>query len=273
MSAFSFGLIYKITCLINGKIYIGQTIQSAEMRWAAHKNSSPKPTYIQKAIKKHGRENFIFEIICQANSRESLNYLEDYFIAIFDCLAPKGYTCVGSRGKDSLVSVETRKRMSLARMGKPAPNKGKKMSAESRAKMSAAKKGKKPSNFGKPRSEETKAKMSAARKGKCYMTPEQYAAIGEKARGKKLSFEHREAIRKAQTGRKKTDEQKLAASKMKLRYKFIGSNLSTGEEIVYSSPRQIREAGFNYSTVVGVCDGKENRKQHKGYGWKKIRIS
>lgn len=273
MSAFSFGLIYKITCLVNGKAYVGQTIRAPEIRWAAHRSPSKKPSYIQKAIKKHGKENFVFEVLCQANSRESLNYLEDYFISYFDCLAPKGYTCVGSRGKDSAISSETRKKMSLAKKGRPALNKGKKMSAESRAKMSAAKIGKKRTHIGKPISEETRAKMSAARKGKTYLSPEQYAANGARHRGKTLSQEHKEAIKAAQTGRVMAEHVKAQISLKKLRYKYIGRNLTDGSEVSYCTPKQIREAGFNYSCVVAVCKVNSNRNQHKGYCWKKLRIS
>lgn len=58
--------IYKITNLINGKIYVGQS-NNIERRFAQHKSPyeqerfSDKPLY--KAFKKYGIENFTFEII------------------------------------------------------------------------------------------------------------------------------------------------------------------------------------------------------------------
>ena len=68
--------------------------------------------------------------------------------------------------KGKTFSEETKKKISAAKKGKPAwnkgkpsPNKGKKLSEEHKKKLSAALKG-------KPFSEETKRKMSEARKGK-----------------------------------------------------------------------------------------------------------
>lgn len=61
------GFIYKITNLINGKIYIGQTTCSIEDRWKEHLHSAKKsvsenrPLY--RAINKYGKENFSIEKI------------------------------------------------------------------------------------------------------------------------------------------------------------------------------------------------------------------
>jgi group I intron endonuclease len=57
--------IYKITNLINNKIYIGQT-KHPEARWRDHKYEAKKDNpnmIISKALKKYGIENFIFEVI------------------------------------------------------------------------------------------------------------------------------------------------------------------------------------------------------------------
>ena len=62
----------------------------------------------------------------------------------------------GNKGK--IHSVETRRRMSLAK-------KGRVLSEETKGKMSLVKKGKKPNNYGMPFSEKTRLKMSLARRG------------------------------------------------------------------------------------------------------------
>lgn len=54
--------IYKITNLINNKIYIGQT-NNPNRRWKEHRNSNSGCIKLRNAIKKYGSENFIFEII------------------------------------------------------------------------------------------------------------------------------------------------------------------------------------------------------------------
>jgi predicted GIY-YIG superfamily endonuclease len=48
--------IYKITNTINGKVYIGQTIQPLDKRWSQHKRSArmKEPYSIHRAIAKYG---------------------------------------------------------------------------------------------------------------------------------------------------------------------------------------------------------------------------
>ena len=53
--------IYKITNLINNKIYIGSTCNFKD-RKSKHKNKKTN-TMISRAISKYGWDNFLFEII------------------------------------------------------------------------------------------------------------------------------------------------------------------------------------------------------------------
>ena len=80
------GHIYKITNLINGKIYIGQTIQSIKDRWYRHVGNSKWLSQhevnmaIKRAIRKYGKENFKLELIenCKRenlNDRENIGFL------------------------------------------------------------------------------------------------------------------------------------------------------------------------------------------------------
>ena len=88
--------IYKITNLINGKIYIGQSI-NIQQRWKAHrskpfyKNGDQYQTPLYRAIRKYGLNNFIFEIIEECFESE-LNDKEQYYIQYYDATNPdKGY--------------------------------------------------------------------------------------------------------------------------------------------------------------------------------------
>ena len=75
--------IYKITNLINGKVYIGQSID-IEKRWEDHKFYSGKEnTAIQSAFKKYGISNFSFEVIEEC-LKEELDAKEIYWIAKYD---------------------------------------------------------------------------------------------------------------------------------------------------------------------------------------------
>ena len=73
--------IYKITNLINNKIYIGQTI-NIEERWRHHreipyrKNSKEKNRQLYRAIKKYGLDNFKFEVIDEIEDLEIANEKE-----------------------------------------------------------------------------------------------------------------------------------------------------------------------------------------------------
>ena len=91
----TFGTIYKITNLINGKLYVGQTIRSLGDRWADHKrdalNGVDYPFYF--AIRKYGVENFIPEMVDSANSLEELNEKEKMWIKDLNslCKNKRGY--------------------------------------------------------------------------------------------------------------------------------------------------------------------------------------
>lgn len=64
--------IYKITNLLNGKIYIGQTSRTVEARWKEHQKDSTRRTFEQRplyrAINKYGVENFSIETIEETDS-------------------------------------------------------------------------------------------------------------------------------------------------------------------------------------------------------------
>ena len=57
-----YGIIYKVTNKINGKIYIGQTIRTLKQRKECHIGESTrnrKNTVFYRAIRKHKKNNFI----------------------------------------------------------------------------------------------------------------------------------------------------------------------------------------------------------------------
>lgn len=82
------GHIYKVTNLINGKVYIGQTIQTVQNRWYRHCGKSgisqaELNTHFKRAILKYGKDNFKIEIIEDCDS-SLLNEREKYYISYFD---------------------------------------------------------------------------------------------------------------------------------------------------------------------------------------------
>lgn len=84
--------VYKYTNIINGKIYIGQTIDTLEMRAGANGYKYRKCPYFYNAIKKYGWENFTSEILADNLTREQANELEIEYIEKFNSQNPEiGY--------------------------------------------------------------------------------------------------------------------------------------------------------------------------------------
>lgn len=158
--------VYKHTSP-SGKVYIGITCQKPANRWD-NGHGYRHNLYFSRAIEKHGWDAFSHEIICAGLTREQACALEMHLISAYKSNDPRwGYN--GTHGGEcNAPSDTTRAKMSAARRGKPAHNKGKKLSdawrqhlreshavisEETRAKQRAAR-------LGKPLSDGAKAKIS-----------------------------------------------------------------------------------------------------------------
>lgn len=91
--------IYKITNLLNGKMYIGQSVD-IEKRWSTHKaelkNNYHYNIHLQNAWNKYGEENFEFSIVEECNI-DQLNQREIYWISNFDSYE-NGYNLTSGGG-------------------------------------------------------------------------------------------------------------------------------------------------------------------------------
>ena len=103
--------IYKITNLINQKVYIGQSIHP-EKRWWEHCQRA-KTLYdnypIHLAIRKYGEENFSFEIL---EWTENFNERERELIIYFNSLSPNGYNILEG-GSTPILKGENHPRNSI----------------------------------------------------------------------------------------------------------------------------------------------------------------
>lgn len=201
-------LIYKITNILNGKVYIGQTWNPLHVRFRRHSNKASHFSRITNSIKKHGKENFTIEAICITNTQPIANYWESFFINRYKSMdRAVGYNGKegGSNGKHS---EETKLKLSLI-------NKGKVLTEECKRKLSEAKKGLKLSeatrlkikeaNTGKVRSEQSRQNYTNARTG-THLSDETKKKISDSRKGQKSSKEARDNMSKAGKGRKQSAE-------------------------------------------------------------------
>lgn len=88
--------IYKTTNLLTGKIYVGKDKRQ-------RKSYLGSGTYLKRSLKKHGRENFVKEILEICDTEEILNEREEFWIRELDARNPEiGYNIQkGGRGGDA----------------------------------------------------------------------------------------------------------------------------------------------------------------------------
>lgn len=111
-----YGFIYITTCTVNGKKYLGQRKYSHG--WESYLGSG---VAFRKAVKKHGRNNFVREIICEADTAEELNRLELELTIEYDVVNSDAWynVCYGGGATSGFkFSAETKQRMSEKAKGR-----------------------------------------------------------------------------------------------------------------------------------------------------------
>lgn len=184
---FSFSCIYLWRNLINGKVYVGQTVDFyARMKQYLHEDTNRR---ICMAIKKYGFNNFSVEVLEKDVSREKLTQREQYWIDFYDSanrdvgynICPMAENTKGYRHRE-----EDKKRMSEI---------AKKRFKEHPEQI---KRGKDNHMFGKKHSEETRNKISQSImgnqnvKGKTWKLSEEICRrMSERMKGKRNGLGHK----------------------------------------------------------------------------------
>jgi group I intron endonuclease len=228
-----FGIIYKATNKINGKVYIGQTTQGLHKRKSKQiydsKNKKYGGSIFLRAINKYKKENFLWEEVCKCFSREELDRKENFYINFYESNNLKlGYNLITGRGRSGyklsketrnkiskkakirlsipennpmygksisdICGIEISKKLKKYYLDKPGTFTGKHHTKEFKLKMSFSRTGPKNHFYGKNLTEEHRSKISESNKGK-YVSKETCKRISESKKGKKLSEEHKQKIR------------------------------------------------------------------------------
>jgi len=238
--------VYKITNLINGKIYIGKSNDPLE-RWKVHiyNAKTGRGFIISKAIKKYGQENFLFEIIGEYSSEEEAYAAEMEFIKLFNTIE-NGYNILigGKNGRSSMPqSLEHRRKISegLKKFWKTYNKKRTSTILSDEMKLKCSKTHKKTGtvsnelkqtiidtyNTGKFTKQQICEKFELPRDTINYilgklvrhgiLTEDEKRKHRSEARlGKKLSDEHKANISKGNIGKKMSEESKVKGSLSKL---------------------------------------------------------
>lgn len=229
--------IYLIRNLLNGKVYVGQSVNLTD-RWELHRrhlnNGTHHCRHLQHAWVKYGPVAFVFEIIEAVeptkealDSREQV-HLDDAFAAgrAYN-LAPTAGSALGVKRSEAFLAkmrgrrhtAESLAKMSLVKMGKT-------FSDMHRANMSLARIGKKrpdvsaaltgrkqtpehTANSTRARTGKKRPAISAALKGRVFSDAHR-AKLSAASKGRPKSVQHREAIRLVRLGTKASAETKAS---------------------------------------------------------------
>lgn len=164
--------VYQHRNKINGKVYIGITMQTPEQRWRHGEGYKSSP-HFYAAIQKYGWDNFEHNILFQNLTKEEACKKEQELIAKYNSMNREyGYNST-SGGDIFVMNEETKQKISQSLMG----NKN---------------------GLGHPCSEEKKKKISEAQKGR-RLTEEHKQKLSEAAKKRHIpcSEQAKENIRKA----------------------------------------------------------------------------
>lgn len=216
--------IYKITNLVNGKLYIGQTWQPLQRRFTQHCSGSAC-IKLRRAIEKYGRENFHIELIDEVDNQSDADHLEDFWIRSYDAINV-GYNIKegGSHGRHS---AETIKKMSELKLN---------LSDEARKNMSEA-------HIGYIMPEEQKRKISASNMGH-EVSRETRSKISENQIGKTIPLEVREKISNTLSDKPRPERRILSDEQVIAVLKDTRSNRAMAKDY-----------GVSYQTINRIKNG------------------
>lgn len=110
-------IIYKITNLITGKLYIGQTRSTLKKRFSQHCERRNK-TVISLALKKYGKSNFLITpLIEDVKTQNDANREEQRLIKELNTVSPNGYN-VENGGNACVMHKRTKLKISKALKGR-----------------------------------------------------------------------------------------------------------------------------------------------------------
>lgn len=268
-----YGVVYKYTNSVDGKVYVGQTTSALTKRHIQHKCASKRNTgYFYKAVRKHGWDNFIGPIqIDEAENQAELDEKEIHWISQLKShvSTENGYNLTEG-GWGGKLSEKTRRKISESHKG---------LSHSEATRQIISEKGK-----GRIVSTETRRKLSIINKTRYIENPasfipsrETVEKVAMKLRGRKQTPKEREAHRigalsadrsymTPEYRQKMADKSKGTERRAMINYKIVHPN--GYEETILNLEKYCRENSHCRSNMMQVASGKYS--QH--HGLKVIRL-
>ena len=276
-------IVYKHTCLDNGKVYIGmtgtpfliRTGNNGEEYLHKKKNGDWVQPQMARAILKHGWDNFSHEILFENLSKEEADAKEKELIELYDSRNPqKGYN-TRTGGSNGPLSEEAKEKLRETMRGRydgeNNPFYGKTHSQETKDLIGAKNKiyasqrdisGENNPMWGRKLTEEERKKCGDAMLGKKHLdetkkkmseAAKKSWASGKRKKKKEATKETREKLSAVLKGKKRTVEQKKRIGEAHAPYIYIC--VETGEEFV-SSAEAGRQKGIDKTCIQNVVNGK-----------------
>lgn len=204
--------IYKITNILNNKVYIGQAID-IQSRIREHKEllnrNCHTNNHLQCAWNLYGEDKFIFSTVEKCDEK-ILTQREQFWIDFYGGINSDNTYNQRDAGSHGTHSEETKLKISKAQKGVPKKS-GRKVSKEGKLSLSLSHIGKYPSmetrqkmsiaQIGRKHTEETKRKIAEKNKQRYINNPELREEMSKRMTGRVFSEEHRYKLGNSNRGK------------------------------------------------------------------------
>lgn len=250
------GYIYLIENLINGKKYVGQTIQNnINSRWNKHKqvNKNYIGTILFHAYNKYGIQNFKFKLLCICFDEDTDKYEEEY-INKYQTLYPKGYNMIEG-GKSRKFTPILRQILSEKLRGKNHPMFGKHLKEETKQKLREKNTGLNAPNYGKKLTNDQKKHLSILAKERYEKNNYQYKSeVNEKISKSLINYYQDDNIKNKKN--------------IKVQQYDLNNNLIKTFNSMNEAAKEIGVAQFSIARASNP--DVTNYKTCKGFVWKRM---
>lgn len=249
--------VYLITNKVNGKVYVGQT-KDFTQRKAGHLYGARKgyPQLIYRSIRKHGEENFSFEILEECDDLV-IDEREQRWIAHYDSFnSDKGYNLThGGGGRQGYVASEqTRIRLRNAWAKRRITG----VSDETKRKMSKALTGRRISQTTRDKIRATRLGQTLSHESKMKVSIASKSRFGDDVFRQK----HSAAVKLAMQNLSNEQRVKLSNRKraiVQIQHEHVVAEFAS---IIEAS----KKLGLSYGMISHALNGRV--KEYKGYIWK-----